>query len=153
MCGSGMHCYWNYTTTTCGCCTRTCPYPLELNKITCECLCPSSISCSGNTYLNYYTCECECPYQDCTDGKILNQATCKCVCPENSYWNSSTMHCVATCEKMSWKYCRQVRSSSNTHASCVKVGRACQSPSCTTFYRDRILCSLSTCAETGEVCK
>ena len=153
MCGSGKHCYWNYTTEICGCCSKECSYPLELNKLLCDCFCSASLTCSGNRYMNYRTCECECLHQECTDGQVLNSKTCQCMCPEYSYWDSSAMHCIADCEKMSAQYCVQVKSEKNTHASCIRDGDTCRRPSCTTFYRDKNVCSISKCEETGKMCR
>ena len=153
MCGSKKHCYWNYTMQACDCCSRRCSYPLTLNEILCQCFCFETDSCSGNRRMNYATCECRCLQQECTDGQTFDSGSCQCSCPDNSYWDDSVMHCVADCRKMSADMCEQVRSEKNTHAYCVREGSSCHRPSCTTFYRDRMLCSISTCEETGEPCK
>ena len=153
MCGSKKHCYWNYTTETCGCCTKKCTYPLQLNALLCECFCSGTDTCSGNRRMNYRTCGCKCIYQDCTDGKRFNSGSCQCTCPEYSYWDNSVMHCVADCNKMSPQYCEHVKSAKNTHASCIRDGNMCRRPTCTTFYRDRNLCSISICEETEQPCR
>ena len=152
-CGSKKHCYWNYTTESCSCCSQLCSYPLKLNKILCQCFCSENNYCSGNRRMKYQTCECLCIHQECTDGKKFDGESCQCVCPDNSYWDNSVMHCIADCETVSADDCEIVKSAKNTHAYCIRDGGSCRRPSCTTFYRDQMLCSISTCEETGELCR
>ena len=152
-CGSKKHCYWNYTTESCSCCSQLCSYPLKLNKILCQCFCSENNYCSGNRRMKYQTCECLCIHQECTDGKKFDGESCQCVCPENSYWDNSAMHCISDCETVSADDCEIVKSAKNTHAYCIRDGGSCRRPSCTTFYRDQMLCSISTCEETGEPCR
>ena len=153
MCGSRKHCYWNYTTEICSCCSQPCTYPLALNEIICDCFCSDTTTCSGNRRMNYHTCECQCIHQDCTDGQEFDLDMCQCTCPDYSYWDNSVMHCIADCSKMSVDNCAKVKSERNTHAYCIRDGDSCQRPSCTTFYRDQMLCSISTCEETGQACR
>lgn len=153
MCGSKRHCFWNYTTQSCGCCSQKCTYPLKLNAILCECFCSETNTCSGNRRMNYNTCGCQCIHQECTDGQQFDRSACHCTCPENSYWDNSAMHCIADCSELDSDTCEQVKSKSNTHAFCVKDGSRCKGPSCTTFYRDQMVCSISTCEETGDPCR
>ena len=153
MCGSKKHCYWNYSMETCACCSQRCTYPLKLNEILCECFCSETSFCSGNRRMNYHTCECQCIHQECTDGQTYDSHTCQCSCPWKSYWDNSVNHCIADCEEMSVEFCEQVKSEKNTHAYCVRDGNSCKRPSCTTFYRDQMLCSISKCEETGNPCR